>query len=145
MKIKAGRVAGAAIPTASMADIVFLLIIFFVLTFQVEVDKTRVTLPKTNLRFEVPKKAAIVSIKDDGQMRVSDGEAISTPVTSIQDVQSFAAEIVAVDPQKEFILKADRGVPYRYVDQVIDSLKQARVEVLYLLSDQETVEGQGGS
>lgn len=145
MKIKAGRVAGAAIPTASMADIVFLLIIFFVLTFQVEVDKTRVALPKTNLRFEVPKKAAVVSITDNGQMRVSDGEATSTPVASIQDVQSFAAEIVAVDPQKEFILKADRGVPYRYVDQVIDSLKQARVEVLFLLSDQETVEGQGGS
>ena len=40
----------AVIPTASMADIVFLLIIFFVLTFNVEVDKTRVDLPKTNLR-----------------------------------------------------------------------------------------------
>ena len=144
MRIKAGRVAGASIPTASMADIVFLLIIFFVLTFQVEVDKTKVFLPKTSLRFEVPKKAAVVSITDNGQMRVSNGETISTPVTSIQDVQSFAAEIVAIDPQKEFVLKADRGVPYRYVDQVIDSLKQARVEVLYLLSDQETVEGQGG-
>ncbi len=144
MRIQAGRVAGAKIPTASMADIVFLLIIFFVLTFQVEVDKTKVALPRTNLRFEVPKKAAVVSITDSGQMRVSDGEATSTPVGSVQDVLSFASEIVAADPEKEFVLKADRGVPYRYVDQTIDALKQARVQVLYLLSDQETVEGAGG-
>ena len=77
-------------------------------------------------------------------MRVSDGETTSAPISSMQDVISFASEIVARDPEKEFVLKADRGVPYRYVDQVIDGLKQARVQVLYLLSDQETVGGPGG-
>ena len=42
------------------------------------------------------------------------------------------------------MLKADSGAAYRYVDRVIDALKQARVEVVYLLSDQETVESGGG-
>jgi biopolymer transport protein ExbD len=144
MKIRSRNLPAAGIPTASMADIVFLLIIFFVLTFNVEVDKAKVALPTTNLRFEVPKKAAIVSITDNGQMRVSDGETTSAPISSMQDVISFASEIIARDPEKEFVLKADRGVPYRYVDQVIDGLKQARVQVLYLLSDQETVGGTGG-
>ena len=37
----------AAIFTASMADIVFLLIVFFVLTYKVEVDKTQMNLPET--------------------------------------------------------------------------------------------------
>jgi len=144
MKLKARRQAGAVIPTASMADIVFLLIIFFVLTFNIEVDKTQVKLPKTELRFEVPKKAALVSITDSGQIRVSDGESASTPVSSPEDVVSFAAEIIAFQPDKEFVLKADSGAAYRYVDRVIDALKQARVEVVYLLSDQETVENGGG-
>jgi biopolymer transport protein ExbD len=144
MRIKAPKAAGASIPTASMADIVFLLIIFFVLTFNIEVDKTRVDLPKSNLRFEVPKRSAVVSITDTGQMRVSDGEATSTPVTSVQDVVSFASEMVASHPDKDFVLKADRKVPYRSVDQVLDALKQARVPVVYLLSDQETVESGGG-
>ncbi|SRR5690606_34141532 len=144
MRIRAGKTTGAVIPTASMADIVFLLIIFFVLTFQVEVDKTRVELPKSALRLEVPKKAAVVSITDTGQMRVSDGEATSVTVGSVQDVLSFAAEITALDPEKEFVLKADKGVAYRYVDQVIDALKQSRVTVVYLLSDQETVDDPGG-
>ncbi len=141
MKLKARKQAGAVIPTASMADIVFLLIIFFVLTFNIEVDKTQVSLPRTVLRYEVPKKAALVSITDSGQIRVSDGESASLPVTGPEDVVSFAAEIIARQPDKEFVLKADNGVAYRYVDRVIDALKQARVEVVYLLSDQETVDG----
>lgn len=143
MRIPKGRPTPAVIPTASMADIVFLLIIFFVLTFNIEVDKTQVKLPRTVLRFEVPKKAALISITESGQMRVSDGEKSSVPVAGPEDVISFAAEIVATNPQKEFVIKADRGVPYRYVDRVIDALKQARVEVLFLLSDQETVDSAG--
>ncbi len=144
MRLPPRKVTQAVIPTSSMADIVFLLIIFFVLTFNVEVDKTQVQLPKSMLRFEVPKKAAVVSITDAGQIRVSDGESTSTPVKGPEDVVSFAAEIVARQADKEFVLKADRTVPYRSVDRVIDALKQARVETVYLLSEQETVEG-GGS
>lgn len=144
MRLPPRKVTQAVIPTSSMADIVFLLIIFFVLTFNVEVDKTQVQLPKSMLRFEVPKKAAVVSITDAGQIRVSDGESTSTPVKGPEDVVSFAAEIVARQADKEFVLKADRTVPYRSVDRVIDALKQARVETVYLLSEQETVGG-GGS
>lgn len=128
------------IPTASMADIAFLLIIFFMVTFTIEVDKTQVTLPKTVIRQEVPKKAAYVSITEGGQIRVSDGEQISSLVNSSDDVLSFAAEVIGREPTKEFVLKADDKTPYRYIDETIDALKQARVTVIYLLSAQETVE-----
>ena len=144
MRLRARNRASAVIPTASMADIVFLLIIFFILTFNIEVDKTTVQLPKSVLRDEVPKKAALVSITEAGQMRVSDGESTSTPVSSPEDVLSFATGVISSNPDKDFVLKADRNVPYRYVDRVIDALKQARVPVVYLLSDQETVENAGG-
>ena len=56
---------------------------------------------------------------------------------------SFAAGVVQADPNKEFVLKADAGVPYRYVDGVIDALKQAKAKVIYLLSDQVTVDDDG--
>lgn len=144
MRLKARNRPNAVIPTASMADIVFLLIIFFILTFNLEVDKARVTLPKSELRFEVPKKAAVISITEVGQMRVSDGESASTVVGGPEDVLSFATGVIAGNPEKEFVLKADSGVAYRNVDRVIDMLKQARVPVVYLLSDQEAVEGEGG-
>jgi len=144
MRLAARNRAGAVIPTASMADIVFLLIIFFILTFNLEVDKARVVLPKSMLRMEVPKKAAVVSITENGQVRVSDGESASTAVNGPEDVLSFATAVIAGNPDKEFVLKADHNVAYRNVDRVIDMLKQARVSVVYLLSDQETVDDAAG-
>ena len=142
MKLHAARTAPAVIPTASMADIAFLLIIFFMLTFTLEVDHTQVTLPHTELRFEIPKKAAYISVTEQGVIRASDGERQSTPINE-QDVLSFASEVVAIQPDKEFALKADNGVPYKYIDSILDSLKQANVRVIYLLSQAETVDGGG--
>ena len=77
---------------------------------------------------------------------MSSGEEVSVLVPGPEDVLSFATSVVAADPSKAFVLKADSEVPYRYVDKVIDALKQAKAEVIYLLSDQETVDtiGTGG-
>jgi len=143
MRLRVRSVQNQGIPTASMADIAFLLIIFFMVTINFEVDKTQVFLPKTAIRLEIPKKAAYISITESGQIRVSGGEEISVPVHP-EDVLSFAADVVARDPQKEFVLKADQSVPYRYVDGVIDSLKQAKARVIYLLSEQETIDSSAG-
>ena len=95
MRLQAYRHPSANIPTASMADIVFLLIIFFMVTISFEVDKTQVILPRTELRYEIPKKSAFVSVTEAGQIKVSDGEQISSPVGSLEDVLSFAATVVA--------------------------------------------------
>jgi biopolymer transport protein ExbD len=143
MKLAARSTQNPIIPTASMADIAFLLIIFFMVTISFEVDKTQVVLPKTAIRLEVPKKAAYISITENGQIRVSSGEEISVPVPGPEDVLSFAAGVVAIDPAKEFVLKADRDVPYRHIDRVVDALKQAKARTIYLLSQQETVEEAG--
>ena len=127
-----------------MADIAFLLIIFFMVTITFEVDKTQVILPKTQLRFEVPKKAAFISIDPEGRLRVSSGEEMSALVPGVEDVLSFAAGVIATDPSKAFVIKADTDTEYRHIDAVIDTLKRARVEVIYMLSVQETVDVSGG-
>jgi biopolymer transport protein ExbD len=137
MDLHATKAREAVIPTASMADIAFLLIIFFMLTMTFEVDKTRVDLPSTMVRMEVPKKAAYISVNEAGQIKVSTGEELSVPVSSTEDVLSFAAGVVASNPGKEFVIKADEEVPYRVIDGIIDALKRARVEVIYLLSGAE--------
>jgi len=72
MKLQARQKHSPMIPTASMADIAFLLIIFFMVTISFEVDKTQVLLPKTAIRLEIPKKAAMISVTDEGLIKVSD-------------------------------------------------------------------------
>jgi biopolymer transport protein ExbD len=145
MAIIRGRVrkVGAEVFTASMADIVFLLIVFFVLTYNTEVDRTQVTLPETWVRTDVPKKAALVSIAPPSQgevIRVSTGEEMSLPVSTNEEIVTFASNVVAQDPEKEFIIKADEGVRYEKIDAVLDALKQAKVKVIFLLSSQKTVD-----
>lgn len=130
----------AVIPTASMADVAFLLIIFFLVTFQIEVDKTQVSLPATGIRLEVPEKSAYISITEDGTVRVSTGEEISQ-IVPMADVVSFASSTVARDPERAFVLKADRDTPYKLVDQVVDALKQSKAKTIYLLSEQEAQAG----
>jgi biopolymer transport protein ExbD len=138
------RKTGAQIFTASMADIVFLLIVFFVLTYKVEVDRTRMDLPDTWVRIKVPEKAAVISISPPGAdppltIRVSTGEEMSLPVSTDEEIVTFASTEVARNPNKEFIVKADNAVPYERVDAVLDALKQSKVKFIFLLSDQKTV------
>jgi biopolymer transport protein ExbD len=135
---------GGEIFTASMADIVFLLIVFFVLTYNTEVDRTQVNLPETWVRSEIDKESAVISISppDKGEViRVSTGQEMSLPVSTIEEVVTFASTVVAQDPTREFIIKADEDVRYEKVDAVLDALKQSKVKTIFLLSDQKTVGG----
>lgn len=141
MNLRASKKQEAVIPTASMADVAFLLIIFFLVTFQIEVDKTQVDLPATSIRLEVPEKSAYVSVTENGFIRVSSGAEISIQVPSAEEVFTMASTVISQDPTKAFVLKADRDVPYQYVDKVIDALKRAKVQNVYLLSSQEAREG----
>jgi len=139
------RNTGAQIFTASMADIVFLLIVFFVLTYKVEVDRTKMDLPDTWVRMKVPEKAAVISISPPSAsppltIRVSTGEEMSLPVSTDEEIVTFASTEVAQNPDKEFIVKADESVPYERVDAVLDALKQSKVKFIYLLSEQKVVD-----
>jgi len=128
-----------------MADIVFLLIVFFVITYKVEVDRTRMELPDSTVRVKIPEedKPAVISIAPRSEgflIRVSTGEEMSLPVSTDEEVVTFASTEVARDPDKAFIVKADEEVPYERFDAVLDALKQSKVKYIYLLSDQKTVE-----
>ena len=54
MKLKPPKTAESYIPTASMADIAFLLIVFFMVTTTISVDRTTVQLPTSMERGETP-------------------------------------------------------------------------------------------
>lgn len=143
MGLKRRHDAQPVIPTASMADIAFLLIVFFMVTITFEKDKTQVILPQTELRFEIPKEVATISVTEQGQIRVTNGDDMSTPIPA-EDVVTFASNLVATYPQRAVVLKADAEVPYRSIDKILEALKQSKVELIYLLSEQRTVDSTEG-
>ena len=74
MKLRKPKTLGAYIPTVSMADIAFLLIIFFMLTTTIPVDRTPVQLPKSIERSGFPEGSAVIAITPEGLINVSDGK-----------------------------------------------------------------------
>lgn len=139
---RVGRKPDPYIPTATMADIVFLLIIFFIVTYNIEVDKAKVQLPRTTVRTDVPRDAAYVSVDTEGVIRVSGGKETSVPVSTVEEVQTFAQNVIAQAPDKQFVIKADKGTRYQTIDKILDALKQARVRTIFLLSEQRTISEQ---
>ena len=141
MRITRTRDMKAVIPTASMADIAFLLIIFFMVTTVHEVDRTSVNLPLAKIRLEAEKGAAIVVMaknKDDDLIyKFSDGEAMSTLVTGPEDIYLEASRLTYVDSTKQFVLKADGAIHFEKVDELLDQMRRGGVQNVLLLTQQK--------
>ena len=146
MRLERSRKAEAIIPTASMADIAFLLIIFFMVTTAYEVDRTQVRLPLSRTRQESQKGAAVVVIAREPRSgavsyRFSDGRRTSRAVGTPSDIYLEASRITYGEPGRPFVVKADATLRYALVDEVLDQLRSAGVENLVLLTRQQGVEG----
>lgn len=128
------RSLAAVIPTASMADIAFLLIIFFMVTTAFSLDRTPMELPETAQQEQTAKGAAIISITEDGTFRFSEGTEDARPVDGIGGLAEAIRGVTAANRLHPFILKADRRVKYGVIDQVLEQLRSAGAEDVTLLS-----------
>jgi biopolymer transport protein ExbD len=139
MRLKRRRSALAGvIPTATMADIAFLLIIFFMVTTAYSLDRTPLELPQTAEQQQAPKGAALIVIAPDDSFRFSAGEEDARPVESIDALAAAIGQVTAANRLQPFTIKADRSVKYRTIDVVLERLRQAGAENITLLSRGET-------
>ncbi len=134
MKIGKTKTIDANIPTASMADIAFLLIVFFMITTVFQVDKTSLMLPRSDVRSEVVKGSAFIVVTEGGFIKVSDGKEDTHPIDE-SDVLSFAVDLMSKNPEQPIVLKVDLNVKWHTVDQILDQLGQAHAKNLQFLTD----------
>jgi biopolymer transport protein ExbD len=132
--IKKRKIAEATIPTSSMADIAFLLLLFFLVATTIDVDTgIGLVLPeyvKDVSTVEVPKsRMAAVLINANGDV-LMDGNPIS--IYQIKDnLKPRIVSKIDLPSTKKLIVsvKTDRQTKYNTYIQALDQIKEAYFEV----------------
>ena len=109
---------------SSMTDIVFLLLIFFMLTSTlVTVSAIDVLLPKAGGKTENNTSVA-VSITNTSQFYID-----KTKVSS-SNLENELLKRVGSDKKKTVIIRGDKNVPYKNVMQVIDIANKNKLKMI---------------
>ena len=109
---------------SSMTDIVFLLLIFFMLTSTlVTVSAIDVLLPKAGGKTENSSSIA-VSITSKSLFYID-----KTKVSAI-NLESEILKKIGIDKQKTIIIRGDKEVPYRNIMKVIDIANRNKLKMI---------------
>ncbi|MEX1129766.1 MAG: biopolymer transporter ExbD [Vicinamibacterales bacterium] len=133
MKI-ARRVLPAEIPTSSMADVAFLLIIFFLVASFYSVTRgIQFSLPKHDeaaLTAE-PEAAVLIEIASNGSLTV-DNRSLA-----LDQLRAYIEPKLQRNPTKSVILQTSLEAPYQAMTDVFDELRQAGVQNLVIPTSTE--------
>lgn len=130
---KKNRVSGE-IPTASMADIAFLLLVFFLVTTVFEEEKgLPIVLPEKGEEVEVSQKNVLhILIQPDGIVEIKRGESPQIQRVQYSDVSTIWRLEVSQNPNLIAAVKTAPTAPYRHMVNVLDELQSAGAERIAL-------------
>lgn len=122
------RGGGGAVPTDSLPDIIFMLLIFFLVTTTIDMDKgILMVLPDRGGQFKVnPENIANVLVNEQGQVLIDDE---LTEVHQIRDKVSALVEARGLDadgkPRLLVSIKTTRATSYDDYITVLDEIKRS--------------------
>ena len=123
------------IPTASMADIAFLLLIFFLTTTVFEEEKgLPIVLPEAAAeQVEVSQKNIIhFLIQEDGRVVIRRGESTAEQVVAFNQIEGIMRQEIASNPDIIAGVKTAPDAPYRHMINVLDELQKAAAQRISL-------------
>jgi biopolymer transport protein ExbD len=121
------------IPMASLPDIVFLLLIFFLVTTAIDAEKgLDLVLPEMNVETKVPpENIAKLLINPSGQVSI-DLEPIEIP-----DITRVVKEKIMDNPNLIISIKTARQTKYEVYIDVLDRLKKAEAKKISIAEPDE--------
>jgi biopolymer transport protein ExbD len=122
------------IPSSSMADIAFLLLIFFLVTTTFPKDKgLAIVLPESGETVEVSQKNILhIIVSTTGSVTIRRGESQQEQVVRPDDVEAIWRQDVAQNENLIAAVKTDPNAPYRFMVDVLDALQSAGAERISL-------------
>ncbi len=121
MAFKRSLQLSAAIPTGSMGDIVFLLLIFFMATtiFKME-EGLKITLPRAESGIRVPvENTTHVWVNPALEITIDDA------YLTLEQVEQVLVQKIRENPQLLVGVNIDSSVPYQQVDVVLRAMRKA--------------------
>ena len=133
VKLKKGKSKGAEIPTGSMADIAFLLLLFFLVATVIDVDTgIGISLPEFSDIPPVPiskERMAAINVNENGDVLL-DKKIISIPQIKDALVPRIVSKLELPTKKKLIVsIKVDRMTNYNLYIQTLDQVRQAYAEV----------------
>ncbi|HEX7089927.1 MAG TPA: biopolymer transporter ExbD [Longimicrobiales bacterium] len=130
---KKARVSGE-IPTASMADIAFLLLIFFLVTTVFDEEKgLSIVLPEPQKEVEVSQKNVLhLVVRPDGIVEVKRGESPSIQTVAPSEVEAIWRLEVGQNPNLIAAVRTHPDAAYRNMIAVLDQLHKAGADKISL-------------
>jgi biopolymer transport protein ExbD len=125
----------AEIPTASMADIAFLLITFFmVTTVFTAIHGIEYGMPKRERTSNVkPQESVYIHVLSGGQVMVD-----FVPIGSMENLATYVKiKMEQTQGRKPVIIRTDLDAPYGKTVEVLDVLKQLDVKNITLPTEKE--------
>ncbi|MBM4184656.1 MAG: biopolymer transporter ExbD [Gemmatimonadetes bacterium] len=122
------------IPTASMADIAFLLMIFFLVTTTFPKDRgLAIVLPEEGVEAQVSQRNILhLIVQPSGIVDVRRGESQQVQQLRPQEVEAIWRQEVTSNPNIIAAVKTHPETPYRYMIDVLDALHSANAERISL-------------
>ena len=122
------------IPTASMADIAFLLMIFFLVTTTFPKDRgLAIVLPEEGVEAQVSQRNILhLIIQPSGIIDVRRGESQQVQQLRPQEIEAVWRQEVTANPNVIAAVKTHPQAPYRYMIDVLDALHAANAERISL-------------
>jgi biopolymer transport protein ExbD len=122
------------VPTSSMADIAFLLLIFFLVTTVFPKDSgLAIVLPEESEEVEVNQKNILhIVIQPNGVVEVRRGESQQVQTVTPNDIEGIWRQDVASNPNLIAGVKTHPDAPYKFMVDVLDALQTAGADKISL-------------
>lgn len=130
MALKKRNKVEATFSMASMTDIIFLLLLFFVISSTMtSPNDIKLNLPQSKAKSATKSLIAKVSIDADGNYFVAKGTAKAEQIAP-ELLESYILNLVAQDTTTYIALHADQNIAYKEVVKVLDIANQHKLKLV---------------